>query len=554
MLTFTEPYNYTSPESYFITALQYISAARESHSIHNIEAMMMLGQFFLTSQPLLVILTPQPVLYNLRSPSNSGIWYMIGLAMRTAIDLGLHREAHYTSLKPYQCQLRRRLFWTVYFLDRIVAVSLGRPVSIADQDIDANMPLDLDESIYDDKVIEQLLARPPHLPRPTSDLTMCMSLIKLKRIESRIQSNIYRVDKSIESLFPEVALLQAQLCEWRNTTPSLTVAEDDYLLLQYNKAIRLLIQPFLTILDPQDDLIRKCLISSGQICQVRSTTWVHFEDKAYIFSNFQVFKRMFQRDSYGHSFISVHSIFIAGVTIWYACSYMFDTRPLTIMFSFCLCINPSLWTMGTANDLSACSSALFVMAERTPSVRKYRDVLETVVSSAMDFIVKSTNPNTDPPPLTREDAAKTAGSFTPHEHQAVESLLGLSSLSQEHDREQLHPQQRQKHPSNTGFSLPNNNFKNYWEPEQSQNFPAAPPPATESIANWPLEPLFDFQWHNTSDPEASFTNGQDNMIWDGMGDLQLPGGSERENVWAGDKHGLNMINKLLGIDATTKAS
>lgn len=221
---------------------------------------------------------------------------MIGLAMRTAIDLGLHREAHYTSLKPYQCQLRRRLFWTVYFLDRIVAVSLGRPVSIADQDIDTKMPLDLDESICDDNVVEQLLARPPHVPRPTSDLTMCMALIRLKRIESQIQSNIYRVDRSVESLFSEVAPLQAQLSEWRNSTPSLTVAEDDYLLLQYNKAIRLLIQPFLTILDPEDDLIRKCLISSGQVCQA--------------------FKRLIVHSGYGHSFISVHSIFIAGVTIW----------------------------------------------------------------------------------------------------------------------------------------------------------------------------------------------------------------------------------------------
>lgn len=56
MLKLTEPYDYTSPENFFMTALQYISAARESHSVHNIEAMTLL------------------VLYNLRSPSNSGIW------------------------------------------------------------------------------------------------------------------------------------------------------------------------------------------------------------------------------------------------------------------------------------------------------------------------------------------------------------------------------------------------------------------------------------------------------------------------------------------------
>lgn len=44
-----------------MTALQYISAAREFNSIANIQAMALL------------------VLYNLRSPSNSGIFFMIGL-------------------------------------------------------------------------------------------------------------------------------------------------------------------------------------------------------------------------------------------------------------------------------------------------------------------------------------------------------------------------------------------------------------------------------------------------------------------------------------------
>jgi hypothetical protein len=80
----TGPYNYTAPESFLMIALQFISAARESHLIYNIQALTLL------------------VLYNLRSPSNSGIWYMIGLAMRTCVDLGLHREYHYIKIRPYE--------------------------------------------------------------------------------------------------------------------------------------------------------------------------------------------------------------------------------------------------------------------------------------------------------------------------------------------------------------------------------------------------------------------------------------------------------------------
>lgn len=132
--------------------------------------------------------------------------------------------------------------------------------------------------------------------RSITNLTMWTELVKLKRIESQIQCHIYRVDVPVASLFTEIAPLLARLEEWKMRTPSLGMAENNYLALLWHKSMRLLIQPFLSLLSPDDPLIKKCLQVSGQICQI--------------------FKRMFQQDSYGHSFISVHSIFVAGVNIW----------------------------------------------------------------------------------------------------------------------------------------------------------------------------------------------------------------------------------------------
>lgn len=283
MLKLTEQYDYTTPESFFMTALQYISAARESHSVHNIEAMTLL------------------VLYNLRSPSNSGIWYMIGLAMRTCVDLGLHREAHYGNVPPYEGQLRRRLFWTVYFLERVIAVSVGRPYSIADRDIDASLPLEIDDTVRDDGLIARTLAVSPsptfQASRPSSNITLGIQCIRLKRLESHIQGTIYRVDRPIASLVSKISPTLRLLEDWHRALPPSTPYESDYLNMHYYKAVRLLLQPFLTILPPTDRRIALCLQASGQICQI--------------------FKRLHQRDSYGHSFIALHSVFIAGVTMWY---------------------------------------------------------------------------------------------------------------------------------------------------------------------------------------------------------------------------------------------
>jgi heme exporter protein D len=282
ILKLTEQYSYTPPENFFMTALQYISAARESHSVHNIEAMTLL------------------VLYNLRSPSNSGIWYMIGLAMRTCVDLGLHREAHYAIVPPYEGQLRRRLFWTVYFLERVIAVSLGRPYSIADRDIDASLPLEIDDTVRDDGLIARTLAvsRSPtfQASRPSSNITLGIQCIRLKRLESHIQETIYRVDRPITSLVCKLCPTLKMLEDWHSALPPSTPYETDYLDLHYYKAVRLLLQPFLTVLPPTDQRIALCLKSSGHICQI--------------------FKRLHRRDSYAHSFIALHSVFIAGITMW----------------------------------------------------------------------------------------------------------------------------------------------------------------------------------------------------------------------------------------------
>jgi hypothetical protein len=237
-----------------MTALQYISAARESHSVNNIEAMTLL------------------VLYNFRSPSNSGIWYMIGLAMRTCVDLGLHREAHYGNASPYEGQLQRRLFWTVYFLERVIAVSVGRPYSIADRDIDVALPLEIDDTVRDDGLIERTLAVSPsatfQASRPSSNITLGIQCFRLKRLESHIQGTIYRVDRPIASLISKISPTLKLLEDWHRALPPSTPYESDYLNMHYYKSVRLLLQPFLMILPPTDPRVALCLQASGQICQI----------------------------------------------------------------------------------------------------------------------------------------------------------------------------------------------------------------------------------------------------------------------------------------------
>ena len=50
-------------------------------------------------------------------PDHFDSWYLIGVASRTMVDLGLHQDSRKQSHGP-DIELRRRVFYTVYTLDR----------------------------------------------------------------------------------------------------------------------------------------------------------------------------------------------------------------------------------------------------------------------------------------------------------------------------------------------------------------------------------------------------------------------------------------------------
>jgi hypothetical protein len=65
----------------------------------------------------------------------------IGLATRICIELGFHRRVSPTMKGGLETEMRRRIFWSCYCLDRQVSIILGRPFAISDRDIDADVSL-----------------------------------------------------------------------------------------------------------------------------------------------------------------------------------------------------------------------------------------------------------------------------------------------------------------------------------------------------------------------------------------------------------------------------
>jgi hypothetical protein len=332
-LRLTEDYKDTPPEQFYVFAMQHVASVREASSIHNLEATVLL------------------ILYHLRSESRNGLWHLTGLAMRTITDIGLHREASTQSLRPFEAQLRRRLFWSVYALESILAGTLGRPISLSDCDIDQPLPFSID----DDDRMNDMPSTDMHTARavgqeayPPTNLSQFILLSQLHVFEARIQRTVYRVDRKIAALQPKMHRLMADLEAWRHTLPpSLQVSERDRVMLHYHRAVRLLLQPFLATLDPESDLFRKCADAAGQICQIH--------------------KRLHQTPEYGHSFVAVHTVFVSGITLLY-----------TLWRG-----KGNVWSFSISNDIRAASCVLSIMGERAPWIRRFRDTFDIMVEATM---------------------------------------------------------------------------------------------------------------------------------------------------------------------------
>ncbi|KAJ5934061.1 hypothetical protein N7466_003608 [Penicillium verhagenii] len=374
----TETQPSISANDLFRTALRLKPSVTELRSLQNIEAMMLL------------------IMYNLRIPNSSNIWYMIGLAMRTAIDLGLHREENYHQLKPDEAQSRRRVFWSVYVMDRSIARLLDRPFNIAEHDIDVGLPFDNQEPhpIYSNESASLGTSIAAFIP-----------VIRLTRLKSQIQTRVHRVDKEISLLMPEISPLFSALEEYKKSLQSdLSPTDRDWINMHWNNGILILIQPFLQELPSDHELIRTCMRASGQTCQV--------------------FKSLHQKGYIGFGYFLVSTLFKAGLTLW---SVSFTLKLYTLQSS-----QPC--SIDVANDLGACSSVLFAVAERNKELEKYRDTWEAILAKVMEHLQQVSLSHQSlqniirQPALSYPFASSSMGNFGTHSCLSGAELTFLNNL------------------------------------------------------------------------------------------------------------------------------
>ncbi len=107
----------------------------------------------LTSLQILLYL----ILFLQCSARLSTCYSYIGIALRSAIRMGLHRSVS-NVFNPVETELRKRIFWIIRKLDIYVGALLGLPQMLSNDDIDQEMPLEIDDEYI---TTEKILPMPP---------------------------------------------------------------------------------------------------------------------------------------------------------------------------------------------------------------------------------------------------------------------------------------------------------------------------------------------------------------------------------------------------------
>lgn len=335
------------PEEYHASAIVHLESFLGSSSsegfggLEELQAVLLLASFALLR------------------PVAPGLWYIVGVAMRLAVDLGLHYEdgagidsaskdgnqaqsridARERGRREWVRDLRRRLWWCVYSFDRLVATCVGRPFGISDQAISTEFP-----SMMDDNYITKSGLLTPSDETPTYK-HVAFHYFKLRLLQSEIHDVLqYQQVRSVRRgtsgtvILPHAELssslfqgfdsfrswrhdVHRRLDEWQETAPTRTETgvkfSIELLELNYWQAIILLYQQSLTVpaelageLTPADD-VSSPSFSNHEEGDEESHVYLNVAEAGQ--KVIRIYRQLHRVRLVNYTYLATHHIFMAGM-------------------------------------------------------------------------------------------------------------------------------------------------------------------------------------------------------------------------------------------------
>lgn len=339
------------PEEYHASAIVHLEACLNNSGggLEELQAVLLLANF--------ALLRPVP----------PGLWYIVGVAVRLAVDLGLHYEdgkdvdsgLREKSGPPNETQLRergrrefirdhrRRLWWSTYSFDRLVSICVGRPFGISDQVITTEFP-----SLLEDQFVtpEGFKDPPPdHIAQPTYKLVAhhyfrlrllqseILQVLQYQQVQSARASGQNFRNSYMHTTLPSPFLskfdsfrawridIDKRLYEWKMTAPTKQHTgvgfSTEFLDLNYWQAIVMLYRQSLSVPAMFEGEYNTTMDINTQSLP---TELREDEDRVYLKvaeagqKIMRLYRQLHVAGVINYTYLATHHIFMAGISYLYA--------------------------------------------------------------------------------------------------------------------------------------------------------------------------------------------------------------------------------------------
>ncbi|KAI1387013.1 fungal-specific transcription factor domain-containing protein [Hypoxylon trugodes] len=274
-----------SHHDYFKIATQSLEAVFAADDIDCVQSLLLLA------------------MYGSHEPQYVDMWYTVGLALRLAVGIDLHRQEAIEGCNVLEAEMRKRLWWSVYVMDRSMSVALGRPLGIQDSDITMPLP----ESLTDDQLSNLELPIVPNLIPSTSDTSTFIHIIKLRRIYTDAYKVFHSVGQTNIGGEDDLGIIRHQhllrFNDWLVGAPryfnqQCMFQTPEWFQIAYHQAVITLHRPSRATTVNTIDEIRLCIDSSISLISCYSA--------------------LYARNKITYTFVALNSLFMAAVTMLHA--------------------------------------------------------------------------------------------------------------------------------------------------------------------------------------------------------------------------------------------
>ncbi|CAN9206988.1 unnamed protein product [Alternaria alternata] len=317
-------------ESYCLSALRYLDCIRLGTSIEGLQCMLLL------------------LLFTMYSPHMQlNVWNLNYQCLAAVIDLGLQRHVAISAgISQLEQDMRTRIFWTVFTIDRTIATMMGRPIGLRDEACELRLP-----QVPTDV---ELTTHPDHANGRSHSMTVSIHLFKLAKLNSEIKYVANSVVRDVPTYaYPAMRDVSAwqssmmqQLDDWLASIPQIQLPNDYITLICQLRCFSvkmLLLRPSPAIPSPTGAVLTACHASARQ--------------------SLRLYEQLYKSDLIAYDWMTLHGVVYSTITALYC------TRAVREIAQR---VSPE----DLMEDMSVSLSILSATGEHWSGAKRARDILE----------------------------------------------------------------------------------------------------------------------------------------------------------------------------------